>query len=274
MGRLLAIFFCFGAAFTALAQSDNMGALYINAGDTDSATLIDGATPRLDSLWELANDQYANGNYTAAAATYAMLINNYRIANTYLYYNAANAFFKQNEIAKSILYYEKALKLAPNNEDILYNLRIAEQHTVDKIDAVPEFFVVRWIGAIPKWLGVETWGVLSLLTFAGMLALLLLINIYKRQRMLVTISAVLLVVSLVTLRIAVVAKHNAQSQEYAIVMLPVTTVKSSPDNSSTDLFILHEGAKLQMIETIGSWVKIKIADGNQGWIQKNGIEVI
>ena len=262
MNKLLAILFGFGAAFTAMAQSDSapIKAAY--------------PAPHLDSLWYTANRQYAEGSYSAAAANYAVLMDTFGIANPDLYYNAANVFFKQNEIAKAILYYEKALKLAPNNDDILYNLLIAEQQTIDKIEAVPVFFVIRWLGAIPQWFGADVWGVLSLLTFALMFVCLLLINVGKRKRTLLIAAGGLLAVSLVTLRIAVEAKNNAEQQTYAIVMLPVTTVKSSPDNSSIDLFILHEGAKLQMMETIGSWVKIKIADGNQGWIPKNSIQAI
>jgi hypothetical protein len=235
-----------------------------------------GISAQPDSLWSNANAQYTEGNYAEAIANYTALIDSNGIVNAQLYYNAANAYYKQNEIAKAILYYEKAIKLAPDDEDILYNLQIAQQHTIDKIDAVPVFFAVRWLRAIPQWATADVWGYWSLLAFAGMLVLLLLVltGISKHRRTLLTLVLLLFIASLTTLWIAATAKNDAHTHTHAIVMLPVSTVKSSPDNGSTDLFILHEGTKVQTLETIGKWAKVRTADGNQGWLPLNSIATI
>jgi tetratricopeptide (TPR) repeat protein len=240
--------------------------------DTTSEIAVEMASPQ--TQWDAANTMYSAGNYDEASTLYMALIDKHGIENQYLYYNAANAFFKQNEIAKAILYYEKALKLAPDNEDLRHNLQIAQHHAADKIDAVPVFFIIRWLEALPQLLAADVWGYASLIAFAAALAFLLLITIMRRKILLVTLSAGMLALSLITLRLGALARNNMIEHTSAIVMMPVTTVKSSPDNNSTDLFILHEGAKVQVLETIGAYAKIRIADGNQGWVPQKNIETI
>jgi hypothetical protein len=234
------------------------------------------ATAQPDSMWLNANALYTQGRYEDAAKEYATLIDSCGIVNADLYYNAANAYYKQNEIARAILYYEKALKITPDDDDVAYNLAIAQQHTIDKIDAVPTFFVVQWLQDIPKWTNADTWGILSLSAFALMLALIFIIatGINRHRKTLATLAVVMFICSMSALWAATRARQNQVQNTHAIIMLPVSTVKASPDDSSTDLFILHEGTKVQTLETIGKWVKIKTADGNQGWVQRGSVEQV
>jgi tetratricopeptide (TPR) repeat protein len=262
----------FVALFVAVLGSS---AAYPQEDSLRTADNISVDTANAAVVWDAAATLYSKGMYADAATLYATLIDKHNIANPHLYYNAANAFFKQNEIAQAILYYERALKINPDDEDIRHNLVLAQQFVMDKIDAVPVFFVVRWLDAIPQWMHADAWGYWSIAAFAAALALLLLTKVFVRSRRKFMISAVaVLALSLVLLRISVIAANNAQDKTRAIVMLPVVMVKSSPDQNGADLFILHEGTKVEMLENIGTWSKIRIADGNQGWIAKNGIETI
>ena len=67
-------------------------------------------------------------------------------------------------------------------------------------------------------------------------------------------------------------KENAKRE--AIIFAPSVYIKSSPDNNATDLFILHEGTKIILMDHLNDWYEVKIQNGNVGWIQKNTFEVI
>jgi tetratricopeptide (TPR) repeat protein len=194
-----------------------------------------------------------------------------------LYYNAANAFYKQNEIAKAILYYERALKLDPSNEDARYNLELSNLQIVDKIEPVPQFFLVTWINALRKSLSLDAWAITGLTLFAVALALMFVVFFSSsagRKKLAFFTAIVLLALSLFSTYIAVHEKHRFNQHAEAIIFAPVTAVKASPDNSGVDLFILHEGTKVTVLEAIGNWKKIKTADGNQGWLPASVIEAI
>ncbi|GHT16135.1 hypothetical protein AGMMS4956_17770 [Bacteroidia bacterium] len=233
------------------------------------------ATAQPDTLWQQANNNYAAGNYTEAAQNYASLVEQ-GVQNAALYYNTANAYYKQNDVARAILYYERALALAPSDEDVIYNLEIARLHTIDKIDAVPVFFAVRWLNAVQQSLSADAWGYVSIFAFVATLLCLLFALVRRRggKKIALVCAIVLFAFSITAMVTAIAAKNSREQHHHAIVMQPVATVKSSPDNSGVDLFILHEGTKVQTIETIGKWTKVKTADGNQGWMPLAAIEAI
>ena len=60
----------------------------------------------------------------------------------------------------------------------------------------------------------------------------------------------------------------------AIIYNPVVSGKSSPDNSGTDLFVLHEGTKVSIEDEVGEWLKIRLSDGNVGWVPINSLNII
>ncbi len=231
---------------------------------------------QVDTLWQKANTLYSEGKYAESAELYVQLEQDGK-SSAALYFNAGNAFYKQGEIAKAILYYERALVLSPADEDIRYNLELANLQIVDKIEPVPQFFLVSWIDAIHTALSFDTWAIVGLLLFVAVLALMMLVffsGSVRRKKLAFASAIVLLCVSLFSTYIAVHEKRHFEQHAEAIIFVPVTSVKGSPDSTGVDLFVLHEGTKVTILETIGEWKKVKTADGNQGWLPASAIENI
>ncbi len=235
---------------------------------------VNAQTPK--ELWTNANNFYSKAQYADALQSY-LKIEESGYASESLFYNLGNCYFKINEIGKSILYYERALKLNPSDKDLLNNLSLAKDFSLDKIEEVPDFILKTWIEDINYSFSSDTWSYFTLLFFAAM-ALLLLNFRFGLSSRLRKISFFLAMASLL---LGFVAGYFSLSQKYryslkntAIVMKPVSTVRSSPDDSGKSLFILHEGTKLELLEEIGEWKRIELADGRQGWITSLDIEVI
>jgi tetratricopeptide (TPR) repeat protein len=230
----------------------------------------------VDSIWIKANNLYAAGDYREAITHYNMIEASGEVSAD-LFYNIGNAYFKQNIVSKAILYYERAIKLRPGDPDISHNLALANAMTVDKIEAVPEFFVFTWIKNMRSNAGADMWAWLSIILFA---LCLLLFGLFLFARNITLrkfsffLSILILLGSMNCGVFAYYQKKELHDTSAAIITPAVITVKSSPDASGKDLFILHEGTKVTILETLGEWQCIKLADGKQGWILKFAAEMI
>jgi hypothetical protein len=223
-----------------------------------------------------ANDLYAKGNYADAAKLYEKILSTEGVAPE-LYYNLGNAYYKSSETGKSILNYERAIRLAPTAEDARFNLELAQLKVVDNVVQAPTFFLGRWIENLIKLLTSNQWITVSFSVFIVGLILALLFIFAPTLAIRKTsfyVGATLLVISLCTLIFSGVRKDQMVNHREAIVMTGVVTVKSSPDKSGTDLFQLHEGTKVFIKSTLGTWTEIILGNGNIGWIEQENIENI
>lgn len=247
------------------------GLLVLCAGTADAKN-----KENLDLLWDRANNHYVNADYKKAIVLYdSILTEGY--ASSKLYYNLGNAHFKNNNIGKAVLNYNKALRLSPYDKDIEYNLSVANSYVKDRIDTVPEFVVNRWAKAARTQLSSDQWAIISLVVLALVLAAILLYLLADKRylRKAGFYSAIVLVVLyLITTSFSAKAHKEINDSSYAIVMSNSAAVKSSPDNNSGDIFILHEGTKVKVIGAYNSWNEIQIADGNKGWMRSGAIELI
>ncbi|MBO7220126.1 MAG: tetratricopeptide repeat protein [Alistipes sp.] len=226
--------------------------------------------------WEAGNKAYIEGNYDKAIEEYTAIINGGEYSME-LYYNLANAYFKQGEIGKSILYYNKALRIEPSQEDVRHNLAIAEAQTKDRITVIPEFFLHRWMRIVRNSMSCMAWSLLSLVAFAALLAftLLFLLAAGIKWRKVGFYSALCgAVLFVATLSFAISSRNEMLTHDEAIVMASAISVKSSPDRSATDLFVLHEGTKVKVLSEVDEWREVVIADGKKGWTLKSNIEEI
>ncbi len=230
----------------------------------------------LDELWSSGNSNYSKGNFEEALGEYKR-IEELGYVSEPLMYNIANCHFKMKRWGKAILYYERALKINPGNGDVQNNLKLAKEFTVDKIEELPEFILNTWVRDINYLLSSDWWGYLSLLFFA-ITALLLLNFRYGPSSGIRKLSFFLSIASFALGILFTIfswnQKHSYHKRDTGIVMMPVSTVRSSPDGSGNTLFILHEGTKIELIEQLGSWRRIELADGRQGWIAEGDLEVI
>lgn len=233
--------------------------------------------PYVDSLWNSANSAYSEGRWSEAASGYGM-ISDMGLESPALYCNMGDAFFKDGNVPMAILYYERALKLDPSYSDARFNLELLNSTIQDRIDPVPEFILKVWAKDICYIMDSDSWAVCFLVFFALMLALVLLFFLShsvggRRAGFFAGIVAFMLAAA--SLSFAIWQKSDYMKADDAIVMMPVTAVKSSPSSeSSMDLFILHEGTKVSIVDIVGAWCNIELADGRQGWIPSSDIEII
>jgi tetratricopeptide (TPR) repeat protein len=229
-----------------------------------------------DEGWMQANELFAAGNYAEAEQLYLSIASGGYVSAD-LYYNLGNAYFKQQSWGKAILYYERALRLHPEDKDISANLDMANTMIVDKIEAVPEFFLTTWMRDIHSVAGANTWAWCSIGCFALCL-LLALLFFFARSIALRKFSFFIAVFALLCCACCALFAHYQKQALHdnskAVVMPAVVTIKSSPDNSGKDLFILHEGTKVTLLESLGQWQRIQLTDGRQGWLMGRMVETI
>jgi tetratricopeptide (TPR) repeat protein len=223
-----------------------------------------------------ANKAYADGFYANAAELYKSIITaGYESVD--LYYNLGNACYKQNDFTSSILYYEKALKLDPGNEDVNFNLKIANTKITDKIEPIPELFYKRWYKKMIESFSVDKWSKFGLAFLClGLVAGLFYIvsrNLLIRKAGF-WLGIFFVFVSLFSFLFAWQSYDEIMHRKEAIIFTPTVTIKSSPDEKSIDLFVLHEGAKVELIDNIGTWYEIRIANGSVGWLIASSVEKI
>lgn len=229
-----------------------------------------------DQLWDVANTAYLRSDYREAIRTYEEILNQ-GVVSAKLYYNLANAYFKDNRLGEAILYYHRALRLKPGDEDTRHNLSVAERQTVDRIDEIPEFFLKGWLRSLRSTLSGTAWTALSLLILA--LSLTSLIFYLLSQRLTLrkvgffgTLIGVLLFVA--TTSFASAARREMVAHDRAVVLSTAVSVKSSPDRAATDLFVIHEGTTLRLGEQLGEWQEVTLSDGKKGWLERRHIEAI
>ena len=230
-----------------------------------------------EMLWERGVEAYSAADYESAAGYFQKLVDSgHKSAD--VYFNLGNSLLKQRETGRAILNYERALRLDPSNEDVRYNLEFARSQTIDKIDQVPEFFLTSWMRTVCYSLPSNVWAVISLFLLAVTLALVLLFllgrtSAGRKAGFFTAIAALLL--TLLCWNYARMQYRDSVRQDEAVVVKAVVAAKSSPsDDSSKDLFVLHEGTKVSIRESVSTWLLVSIEDGRQGWISENSIEVI
>lgn len=231
----------------------------------------------LDSLWTAGVQAYTDGKFSDASAAWTSIEESGQ-KSAKLYYNLGNAWFKQGNYPKAILNYERALRLDPSYSDARYNLEFTSNFVQDKIEPVPEFILKSVARKVCYVMGSNAWAVIFLVLLAAALVmglLFLLGSSVGKRRAGFYCGIVLLLLSAGALSFSVWQKSDSVKTDTAIVMSPVSSVKSSPSSgSSKDLFVIHEGTKVTILDEVGSWKNIALADGRQGWITSNELEVI
>ena len=225
---------------------------------------------------EQADSAYAQGHYQQAVKDYEQLLK--QGVSAELYYNLGNSYYRMDEMPRAVLNYERALLLSPGDRDIRFNLQMARSKTIDKITPESEMFFVTWYRSLVNLTSVDGWARLALvaLALAIVLALLYLFSSPIWLRKVGFFGAFgLLLLFIVANFFAYVQKQSFVARSGAIIMSPAVTIKSTPAKQGTDLFILHEGTKVEITDgTMKQWKRIRVADGKEGWLETSQIEVI
>jgi tetratricopeptide (TPR) repeat protein len=227
-------------------------------------------------LFDKANELYSKGQYKQAADTYQRILDAGR-ESAPVYFNLGNCSYKEGDIPQALLYFEKAHRLAPGDDDINFNIRLATSKTVDKIDEAPEFFVSRW------WkdfiLGYSADGLATTTVLLALIGSALLIWYFFAvaggvKRFAFFSSVVFFFVAICALIVAGSQASYFDNNKQAIVFTSSVNVKTSPAEAVSTAFVLHDGTKVNVLDNNNGWLKIKIANGNEGWIKEGDFKEI
>ncbi|MFA6570269.1 MAG: tetratricopeptide repeat protein [Bacteroidota bacterium] len=223
-----------------------------------------------------ANEFFKKGNYIKAIELYKSILNN-GYESSELYYNLGNCYFRRNAVPSAILYFERAKRIAPDDDDILYNLGIANLRIVDKIEPVPKFFLFQLYDNMRNSFSSASWGsfvIISLWVFFLSLAGFITFWSPLIRKILFGISVISLASAILFFVFAQQNYDKEQTRDEAIIFSPSVYVKSSPDAGGKDVLILHEGTKVKILDEVGDWRKIRLVNGNLGWALKQSMEII
>lgn len=219
---------------------------------------------------------YIKEDYTTAIQIYEALLKHGEAAE--VYYNLGNSYYKVSEIAKAILNYERALLLQPGNGDIRANLEVARAKTIDKVEPIPEIFFISWVKSLINCMSVDAWAICGIICFV-LLIMALYFFIFSKQilwKKIAFISGIIfLIITICSNIFASQQKKELINRGEAIIMNPSVTVRSTPSESGTSLFILHEGRKVSIKDnSMKEWKEVRLEDGKVGWVSASAIEVI
>ncbi|MFQ6617139.1 MAG: tetratricopeptide repeat protein [Fidelibacterota bacterium] len=230
----------------------------------------------LEIYLKQGNISYEDGKFKQAVEFYEKIIEK-GFESGALYYNLGNAYYKIGNIGKSILYYEKSLKFLPRDEDVKFNLKLAKLRTADKIQPTPRFIADRVIHSVTGFFNLYEWITISLVFYILSITLTIVYILYTGNKIRMILKYIIIPSVLIfSIAIFVVAgKAGIFGQKSrAIIMEKEIAVVSAPNSSATQLFLIHEGTKVEVREKDNNWFKIKLEDGKSGWIPANSLEII
>ncbi|MBP1838473.1 tetratricopeptide repeat protein [Formosa algae] len=229
-----------------------------------------------EAVFEQANTLYNQGKYAEAIDKYQTILDS-GLQSSELFFNLGNAHYKLNHVGPSVYYFEKALQLAPNDTDIKNNIAYARNMTIDAIDVVPEVGLTKLLKNVTGFLSFDGWAITTVMLFV--IFVVLFISYYfaeytAKKRFAFTTSIIVFFIGCLTLFFAFHDYNLTQKDNPAIIFVQESQVKSEPNLSSQEAFILHEGTKVQVLDTVNNWKKIKLSDGKTGWVSSTDIKVL
>lgn len=219
---------------------------------------------------------YIKNDFASAIQIYESLLQQGEAPE--IYYNLGNCYYKTGDIARAILNYERALLLSPGNTDIRANLEIARSKAIDKVTPVPEIFFITWIKSLVNSQSSDAWartGIISFLLLLVSLAIFFFTQHIKWKKIGFSAAILFLIVTVLSNLFASQQKSYLTNRNDAIILSPSVTVRSTPSESGTSLFVLHEGRKVEIKDnSMREWKEIRLEDGKVGWVPSSSIEVI
>jgi tetratricopeptide (TPR) repeat protein len=226
----------------------------------------------VNDIFNKANKEYHNKDYQGAISDYLSIVKqNYRSPE--LYFNLGNCYYRTDSIGKAILFYEKAKRLSPSDKDVVQNLQLANLKVTDKIEPVNDFILVQWWHNLVRASSVDwwaSWAIISLwLTLAALLLFFFspLINLRKTG----FFSTIVFLVLSVLFFIATISRISFDEQRYAVILSSSVHIVSEPDEQSKELFVLHEGVKVKILNASYNYTNIELPDGKQGWVEDDAL---
>lgn len=221
-----------------------------------------------EELFTNANNAYSNSNYTEAIALYDSIIST-ELESSELYFNLGNCYYQNKDWANAIWNYEKSLKLKKEAKT-LENLSLAQLRIIDKIEPLPQLFYSKWWHQFISIFNTLTWQILALF-FIWLILIIKILSLFTNSKKEHFLQALILISFILFLSSYYSIKENHSKKE-GIIFTSAVVVNSAPSTNSTNLFTLHSGSKVEITDSIGEWINIKIANGNTGWILQNSVK--
>ena len=220
-----------------------------------------------------ANQLYNTAKYQDAIRKYQYVLGQ-GFESSELYFNLGNAYYKLGNATYAILNFERAKKLAPNDDDIRYNLELARTLIVDNVVTIPDGGFLRWMKQLISSKSINFWGIFSISTFFTFLflfGLFLLSRTFRVKRLAFWFSIAAVSISAITFTFGTTMKSKLVNHNSAVITDRSVKVKASPSETGTELFIVHEGVTVQLTDKLGDWVSVSLPDGNKGWIKEESM---
>jgi tetratricopeptide (TPR) repeat protein len=233
-------------------------------------------TAQNNNLFDEATTAYNSGEYEKAIGYYTNILDNGE-HSTAVYYNLGNSYYKLNKIAESIYFYEKALLLSPNDEEVKTNLSYAQNMTLDAIGTMPETGLSKLYKSVTGKLTFDQWAYFAI-AFIILFVLLYILFYYANSSTLKRLSFIgsllALLLCIIAIVFAFIQRNDFIDLQPAIIFAEESSIKSEPNGSSQQVFVIHAGTKVSVLDQLDEWNKIKLADGKTGWIQKNELKLL
>jgi tetratricopeptide (TPR) repeat protein len=229
-----------------------------------------------EAMLRRGNEFYVAKDYNKAIEAYENLTEQ-GYEGTGLFYNLGNAYYRIGKLGYAILYYEKALKLSPSDEDVRHNLVLVNLQTIDKIETLPGFFLFEWWESLLALFSVSGWAIFTYVIYVLLLAVIV-VYVFTSDPLVQRISvysglAVILFLAL-SITILSVNLNRENNVKKGIIIEQIATAKLAPDNKSNDAFVIHEGLKVTVEDRLSNWLKIRLEDGKIGWLTSDNLRII
>ncbi|WP_247656534.1 tetratricopeptide repeat protein [Maribacter sp. MMG018] len=234
------------------------------------------ASAQNEKLFDQATEAYNNGDYEKAIELYNSILGNGQHSAA-LYYNLGNAYYKLNHIAESIYYYEKSLLLNPSDEEVKTNLGFAQNMTLDAIDTLPQTGLARIYKNVTTILTFDQWAYISIICMVLFVLLYIAFYYFKystKKRWAFIGSLIALFLCIISIAFAAIGKRDFNLDNPAIIFAEEIAVNTEPNNTSETIFTLHSGTKVNVLETLNNWKKIRLSDGKTGWVPQTELKLL
>lgn len=227
--------------------------------------------------FEKGNEFYKNAKYEQAVEAYESVLNVNKQQSAELFFNLGNCYYRLNKVAPAIYNYEKALLLSPNDSEIANNLKFAQKRTIDEIKVIPKVGFGKLLRDFTGIYQYNTWAWISItfsVLFLGSFCGYYFSQISLSKRLFFLGMFAMFLLVLISVAAAIFEKSHAKNEKPAVVFAEVTEMKSEPQRKAANVFILHEGTKVFVKESLDSWKKIQLTDGTEGWIENSAIKEV
>jgi len=221
---------------------------------------------------------YQDGQYEQALQSYQKILDSGH-ENGAVYFNMANSNYKLNNLGQSILFYERALKLTPGDEDVQANLALANKLVVDEITHMQPFFLMRFLHAYYFLLpfNLQLWLAAGTYLVCGLFISLMILARKRLVRMVSFRLAIAAGILFIVFGFSLLGRFSDQKNKIeAVILQNEIAVRSAPgpQEGSVEVFALHEGTKVRIDREEGEWLEIVLLDGKVGWVERTVLEVI